>query len=81
MNLCELVFVLLPWAVLFGIFWLFAALTRWAKQRRHGAIALGILVQMFLPDPNVQKTMETVAEAKQEQKKQQDENGDLLKRD
>ncbi len=32
-------------------------------------MAFGILVQIFLPDPKVQQTIEAVVEAKQEERK------------
>ena len=43
----------------------------WARHRKAGAIAFGLLVQMFLPDPKAQVTIEMVVELKQEVKKQQ----------
>ncbi len=36
----------------------------------------GILVQMIMPDPYAERTVEIVQEDKKETKKQQDENGD-----
>ena len=44
----------------------------WARHRKAGAIAFGLLVQMFLPDPKAQVTIEMVVELKQEVKRQQD---------
>ena len=56
-------------------------MTGWAKNRKAGAIAFGLFMQMLLPDPKAQITIEAVAERKQEVKKQQDENGAPLERD
>lgn len=78
MTYCELGFLMLPWAAFMGLIILFSKLVGWAKNRKNSAVALAVLVQMFLPDPNVEKTIEIVAEAKQEVKKQQDENGEPL---
>ncbi|MGO4894018.1 hypothetical protein [Flavobacterium sp. W21_SRS_FM6] len=77
-NLLMILLGLLPW-MMFVIFILLGIkLTSWAKKRRSGAIAIGLLVQMLLPDPKAQQTIEAVVERKQEVKKQQDENGDPL---
>ena len=78
MSICELGFVLLPWLVLLGIFMFFTKMVSWARKRKTSAIAVGVLAQMFLPDPNVEKTIEIIVEQKQEVKKQQDENGDPI---
>lgn len=47
----------------------FICLYRWAKKQKGVAMAFGILVQIFLPDPKVQQTIEAVSEAKQEERK------------
>ena len=67
----ELGILLLPWAVFLGLAIFFTKLVSWAKKRKSGAIALGVMIQMFLPDPQVQKTISQVVEVKQEVKKQQ----------
>ena len=43
----------------------------WARHKKVGAIAFCLFVQMFLPDPKAQVTIETVVERKQEVKKYQ----------
>lgn len=68
--------VLMPWLVFVLCVLLYIKLISWAKKRKASAFAIGILVQMFLPDPKAQITIEAIAERKQEVKKQQDENGD-----
>jgi hypothetical protein len=64
-------FALLPWLVFVVVVALFFLLVHQAKKRRGLAIALAILVQMFVPDPKAQVTIEAIAERKQEVKKQQ----------
>lgn len=46
-------------------------LTKWVKQRKAEAVIFGAAVQMFLPDPYAQSTIEMVQEEKQEQQKKQ----------
>jgi hypothetical protein len=58
-------FVYLGFAAVLGFFYL---MYRWARKRKGAAMAFGMLVQIFLPDPKVQQTIEIVTESKQEQK-------------
>lgn len=44
---------------------LFGILYRWAKKRKGAAFAVGLFIQMFLPDPKVQQTINWVAESKE----------------
>lgn len=68
--------VLAPWLV-FIVFALVAKLLiNFAKKRRGVVIAFAVLVQMFSPDPFVEKTIETVMVAKRPEKKQQ--GGEML---
>ena len=48
----------------------------WAKNKKTGALVFGVLVQMFSPDPFVERTVKVVQEDKKQTNKQQDENGD-----
>lgn len=57
-TLCCLV---LCWCVVFIVFW---QLTKWAKQRKSGAYVFGALVQMLLPDPQINKTIEVIEQQK-----------------
>ncbi|KXI26938.1 hypothetical protein [Paraglaciecola hydrolytica] len=79
-NLLMILLALLPWMMFVIFILLCIKLTSWAKKRRSGAIAIGLLVQMLLPDPRAQQTIEAIVERKQEVKKQQDEKGDPLDR-
>lgn len=61
----RLVFAeLLPWLTFLLLVLLGQKMYRWALQRKSAAFAFGMVVQMFLPDPNVQKTIEIVTEEK-----------------
>jgi hypothetical protein len=64
--------VLAPWFGLLVFVLLSTKMIDWARHRKAGAIAFGLFVQMFLPDPRAQITIESVVERKQEVKKQQD---------
>ena len=56
--------VFLPWLVflILGILIPICAvkLVTWAKKRKRGAIIFGALIQMFLPDPYVQQTLQII---------------------
>jgi len=73
--LLEMLQPLVPFLGIFTVLWVFAKLFSWAKNRKSGALAFGILVQMFIPDPYTERTVEIVQQDKKETKKQQDENG------
>ncbi len=47
----------------------FILMYRWARKQKGAAMAFGMLVQMFLPDPKAQQTIEHVIEAKQQETK------------
>ncbi|TDF41284.1 hypothetical protein EYS14_00005 [Alteromonadaceae bacterium M269] len=58
---------LLVWLAAFCLFGLFLLMYSWARKQKGAAMAFGIFVQMFLPDPKAQQTIEFVAESKQEE--------------
>ncbi|MCW8090310.1 hypothetical protein [Alteromonas sp. ASW11-130] len=61
--------VILPtlvWLAFVLLILFFCVLYRWAKQRKGAALAIGLFIQMFLPDPKVQQTIEFVAESKEQ---------------
>jgi len=70
--------VLAPWLVFIMSALIAKLLIRFAKKRRGVAIAFGVLVQMFSPNPYVEKTIETFIVEKRQVKKQQ-EDGVLKK--
>ncbi|VEL98353.1 hypothetical protein ALT761_03371 [Alteromonas sp. 76-1] len=54
----------------------FALMYLWARKQKGAAIVFGMLMQMILPDPKVQHTIEMVTEAKQEKSGQEDKSED-----
>lgn len=67
---------LLPWLFVLGLcagfIWLVAA----ARRRRAAAFVVGAFLQMLLPDPYAERTIEVVQDRKKEVVRKQDENGD-----
>jgi len=72
----ELFYLFLPWLIIFAMFWGLSRLINWARHRKAGAFVFGMMVQMFLPDPNVQQTIHMVQEVKKRTNKEHDESGD-----
>ena len=66
---------LAPWFVFAGLSVVAVILMKFAKKRRGIAIAFAVLVQMFSPDPFVEKTIAMVVSEKRAIKKQQEEEG------
>ncbi len=62
---------LAPWFVFVGLSFVAVILMMFAKKRRGIAIAFAVLVQMFSPDPLVEKTIAMVVSEKRNIKKQQ----------
>ena len=75
----ELIMFFLPWLIfsVFGFIVVMSSkvLLSWAKHRKTGAIIFGALVQMFTPDPYVQRTIETMVIEQKIVKKHYNENG------
>lgn len=67
----EAYLALLVFAALVGLIVFFGVLIRWAKQRKGAALAIGLFVHMFLPDPKVQHTIEFVTESKEQKGQRQ----------
>lgn len=68
MEALEKVYLpLLVWLFIVCLIGFFGLMYRWAKKQKGAALAFGMFVQMFLPDPKVQQTIECVAESKQEE--------------
>ena len=68
-RLSDAFLPLMVWLVIVCLIGFFILMYRWARKQKGAALAFGMLVQMFLPDPKVQQTIECVSESKQEQKK------------
>lgn len=62
---------LAPWLVFASLSFIAVILMKFAKNRRGIAIAFAVFVQMFSPDPFVEKTIAMVVSEKRAIKKQQ----------
>jgi len=72
----EFFIVLLPWFS-FVFFALCAKkLLKYAEKRKGIAVAFGVLVQMLLPDPQIEKTIETVIITERRVEKEQEDESD-----
>ena len=60
----EVYLPILVWLAFCVLVFVFSVLYRWAKKQKGAALAVGLFIQMFLPDPKVQQTIECVAESK-----------------
>jgi len=69
--------VLLPWFSFCLIAFTTIKLIKGAKSRKGVAVCFGVLVQLFSPDPYVERTIEMVTVEKQAAKKQQYKSGDI----
>lgn len=72
--LVESFWLFIPWLTLILIFKVFLTLCYWAKNRKTGVAVLAVFIQMFLPDPYVEKTIKTVQVAKEKKTKKQPQN-------
>ncbi|MBA6349878.1 MULTISPECIES: hypothetical protein [unclassified Colwellia] len=72
----DLYLALAPWLVFAVLSVLAIILMKLAKKRRGIAIAFAVFVQMFSPDPFVEKAIAMVVSEKRAIKKQQDEDGE-----
>jgi len=66
----------LVWLAFFCLIGLFFMFYRWAKKRKGAALAIGLFVQMMLPDPKVEHTIEWIAESKEKRSKKQTQSED-----
>jgi hypothetical protein len=72
----ELFQAYLPWIVFVGILFTFVRLFKWARNKKTGAFIFAAFIQMLMPDPFAERTIQVVQEEKQVIKKEQDESGD-----
>lgn len=71
-SLYDLLLHLVPWVIVFGFIIFFFGLTTWVKKGKRSAIALGFVLQTFLPNPNVERRIDVVV--KQEQTDEDNHN-------
>lgn len=67
----DVILPILVWLAFVFLIVFFGVLYRWAKKRKGAALAVGLLIQMFLPDPKVQHTIECVVELKEQTREKQ----------
>jgi hypothetical protein len=66
----ELIQLFMPWFAFVGLLFTFVRLYCWARNKKKGAFIFGMLMQMMMPDPYVERTIKVVqCETKQEDKK------------
>lgn len=65
-KLIEIGYLLLPWLILVVSVLVFFKLIGWAKKKKTSAVVFGALVQMFMPDPYVDRTIKVVQEDKKQ---------------
>lgn len=63
-----------PWLLLVVVIFIFKKLIGWAKNRKTGALVFGALVQMIMPDPYAERTINVVQQEEKETKKETDED-------
>ncbi|TQV76804.1 hypothetical protein FLL45_02275 [Aliikangiella marina] len=68
------------WLIVFGLILMLVKLYQWAKNRKTGALVIGILVQMVLPDPEIEQRIKIIQEKKQNKNQQQENDCDLYDR-
>lgn len=72
----EIILAFAPW-LCFALFVFIARLfIVFARKRRNIAIALGVVVHMFLPDPKIESTMKLLQEIKQEKRVERKDSQD-----
>lgn len=70
-NLQTLFVEALPWLLFVGFIFFSLIMISLARHRKAAAVAFGLFLQIYLPDPRAQITIEAVVERKQEVKKAQ----------
>jgi len=73
----QLATLLLPWGFLLLVILIGYQLVSWARKQRSGAYIFGALVQMLLPDPYIERTIQVIQENKKTNKKRQQNEGEL----
>jgi len=75
-ELVPMLLALLPWVIFCVIAVAAIKLVKSAKSKKSLAVCFGVFVQMFSPDPYVERTIEMVTIEKKTVKKQQYKSGD-----
>jgi hypothetical protein len=69
-SIIERFYLFIPWLAL--VILVFSKLFSWAKNKKTSAIVFGALIQMFMPDPYVERTIKVVQQDKKQQEKRDD---------
>ena len=75
-SIFKLIQPFYPWLFFLAVIFVFYKLFSWAKNKKTRALVFGILTQMFMPDPYVERTVQVVQEDKKESKQAEDDSGD-----
>jgi len=67
--------LLMPWFILTLLILIPYQLLVWARKQHVGAIVFGSAMQIMLPDPYAQRTIEIITDQKQELKQEKENNG------
>ena len=70
--LTDIFYLFIPWFALLILLVAFSKLFNWAKKKKASAIVFGALIQMFMPDPYVERTITVVRQDKKQQEKRDD---------
>jgi uncharacterized membrane protein YadS len=66
MELLQSVFlIVLPYLIVVMYVGAFFILYKWARKRKAAAIGLGMMMHLFMPVPNVEKSIVQIVEKKQ----------------
>lgn len=73
-SLYDLLLYLAPLTIIFCFIMLFFKLTIWVKKGKRSAIAVGFLIQTFLPNPNVERRIDVLVKQEQTDEDNNDVN-------
>lgn len=72
--LYDLLLYLSPWLIVVAFIMLFFKLTFWVQRGRRTAVALGFVLQAFLPNLNIERRIDVLAKQEQADKDNQNRN-------
>ncbi len=74
-----LLWIYLPWLVFVGLLKLFSVVIVGARKRKTGIVIFAAILQMFIPDPCVDRTIKTVqVQTKKQKDSDVDPNGEEI---
>lgn len=72
--LYDFLLYLAPWIILSFFIIAFFKLTIWARKGKKSAIAVGFVLQTFLPNPNVERRIDVLVKQEQTNEDNNDAN-------